>query len=33
MEGNRQQVEGKGLGFAYAFDKEGEGWWVSFLPH
>ena len=23
MEGNRKQVEGKALGFAYEFDKEG----------
>ena len=34
MEGNRKQVEGKALGFAYEFDKEGRRTMViSFLPH
>ena len=28
MEGNRKQVEGKALGFAYEFDKDGRKRWI-----
>ena len=28
MEGNRKQVEGKALGFAYEIDKEGRKRWI-----
>ena len=23
----------KALGFSYEFDKEGQGWWIYFLPN
>ena len=32
MEGNRKQVEGKALGFAYEFDKEGRRNMVDIFP-
>ena len=32
MEGNRKQVEGKALGFAYEFDKEGRRRMVDIFP-
>ena len=31
MEGNRNKWKEKALGFAYEFDQEGEGRWMSFL--
>jgi len=32
MEGNRKQVEGKALGFAYKFDKEGGRRMLDIFP-